>query len=59
MPDYVRIALSEEEFTRLLEILSDATAEPVVLKLRAKALQYQASQLQKAQKVSKKRAVAR
>ena len=47
MPDnYVRIALSEEEFARLLEILGKQE-DPVVYKLRAKALSHQASKLKK------------
>lgn len=44
--DYVRIALRPEEFDRLLEIVADLD-EPVVLKLRAKALSVRATQLRK------------
>lgn len=52
MADYVRIALRPEEFERLLEILEIVGQghfddDPVVLKLRAKALNHQAAQMEK------------
>ena len=47
MPDdYVRIALTEDEFARLLEIVKGVD-EPVVLKLRAKALSHRAKQMKR------------
>jgi hypothetical protein len=49
MPDkYVRIALTQEEFDRLLEIVAGQDNEPVVLKLRAKGLSHRAKQIREA-----------
>jgi hypothetical protein len=53
--DYVRIALRPEEFDRLLEIV-EGLDEPVVLKLRAKALSVRAKQLRKEGETPSKRA---
>lgn len=43
--DYVRFALTQGEFARLLEILDDVADEPIVLKLRAKQLSLRAKRM--------------
>ena len=49
MTTHVRIALSEKDFDRLLEIVAASrfSEDPIVYKLRAKKLAYQGQQIAK------------
>lgn len=46
MTEYVRLALTEKEFNRLLELVGDRE-DPLVFKLQAKALSHKSKQMAK------------